>query len=268
MERYDVVVLGTGAAGLTAAIAAHEGGASVAVFEKADQVGGTTAWSGGQVWIPNNPHMAEVGVTDSREQALTYVMSLSRDLLEQRLVEAYIDAGPEMVELLEAKTPVQFYAVAGMPDYHPEFPGGSPGGGRTLECPIFAFDELGEWADRVTPSPYFTDPHITMSETPLGKAVPEPPSAEEHERRLLRNERGCGQALAGRLLQGLPRPRHRAPDVMRRPGADRRGRRGGRRRGRHARWRRLRCGPTRASCWPPAASSGTRSCAGPSSVDR
>ena len=183
MEQYDVVVLGTGAAGLTAAIAAHEGGAPVAVFEKADLVGGTTAWSGGQVWIPNNPHMPEVGVEDSREKALTYIMSLSRDMLEPRLVEAYVDAGPEMVELLEAKTPVQFYAVPGMPDYHPEFPGGSPGGGRTLECPIYPFDELGEWADRVTPSPYFADPHITMSETPLGKAVPEPPSAEEHARR-------------------------------------------------------------------------------------
>jgi len=53
----------------------------------------------------------------------------------------------------------------------------------------------------VTPSPYFADPHITMSETPLGKAVPQPPSAEEHARRASRNERGCGQALAGRLLR-------------------------------------------------------------------
>lgn len=113
-----MVVLGTGAAGLTAAIAAHEGGASVAVFEKADKVGGTTAWSGGQLWIPNNPHMAELGVTDSREQAITYIMSLSRDMLEERLVEAYVDAGPEMIDLLEAKTPVRFYPV-GMPDYHP-----------------------------------------------------------------------------------------------------------------------------------------------------
>jgi succinate dehydrogenase/fumarate reductase flavoprotein subunit len=201
VEEVDVVVLGTGAAGLTAAVIAHDGGARVAVFEKADQVGGTTAWSGGQVWIPNNPHMADVGVEDSRDKALTYIMSLSRDMLEPRLVEAFVDAGPAMVEHLEAKTPVTFYAVAGMPDYHPEFPGGSPGGGRTLECPIYPFDELGEWAERVTPSPYFPDPHITMSETPLGKAVPEPPSAEEHARRQRHNERGCGQALAGRLLR-------------------------------------------------------------------
>ncbi len=200
-EEVDVVVLGTGAAGLTAAVVAAEGGATVALFEKATHVGGTTAWSGGQVWIPNNQHMADVGVADSREKALTYIMSLSRGMLEPRLVEAYVDAGPEMIELLEAKTPVQFYAVPGMPDYHPEFPGGSPGGGRTLECPIFPFDELGDWADRVTPSPYFADPHITMSETPLGKAVPQPPSADEHARRASRNERGCGQALAGRLLR-------------------------------------------------------------------
>jgi succinate dehydrogenase/fumarate reductase flavoprotein subunit len=103
MEQYDVVVLGTGAAGLTAAVVAAELGASVAVFEKADKVGGTTAWSGGQVWIPNNPHMPEVGIEDSREKALTYSMSLSRDMLEQRLVEAYVDAGREMVEFLERR---------------------------------------------------------------------------------------------------------------------------------------------------------------------
>jgi 3-oxosteroid 1-dehydrogenase len=201
METFDVIVLGTGAAGLTAAIVAAEGGATVGVFEKADLVGGTTAWSGGQVWVPNNPHMPEVGVSDSREQALTYIMSLSRNMLSRELVEAYVDAGPEMVSLLEAKTPVQFYAVPGMPDYHPEFPGGSIGGGRTMECPIYPFDELGAWAAKVTPSPYFTNPHITMSETPLGKAVPEPPSNEELARRAVRNERGCGQALTGRLLR-------------------------------------------------------------------
>ena len=77
----------------------------------------------------------------------------------------------------------------------------APAEGARSSARSIPFDELGEWADRVTPSPYFADPHITMSETPLGKAVPEPPSPEEHERRELRNERGCGQALAGRLLR-------------------------------------------------------------------
>ena len=62
MQQVDVLVLGSGAAGLTAAHSARLAGASVLVLEKAEQVGGTTAWSGGQVWIPNNPHMAEVGV--------------------------------------------------------------------------------------------------------------------------------------------------------------------------------------------------------------
>jgi len=202
VEAFDVVVIGTGAAGLTAALVAAESGASVGLFEKADLVGGTTAWSGGQVWIPNNPHMPEVGVADDREKAITYIMSLSRGMLDQVLVEAYVDAGREMVSFLEANTPVQFYAVAGMPDYHPEFPGGSIEGGRTIECPLYAFDELGEWEHRVTPSPYFATPNITMSETPLGKAIPDPPGADELQRRQQHNERGCGQALAGRLLRG------------------------------------------------------------------
>ena len=177
-------------------------------------------------------------------------MSLSRDLLEQRLVEAYVDAGPEMVELLEAKTPVQFYAVPGMPDYHPEFPGGSPGGGRTLECPIYPFDELGEWADRVTPSPYFADPHITMSETPLGKAVPEPPSPEEHERRRVAQRARVRPGARRPAAARVPGPRHRAPHVVCRSRADARRRRGRRRGRRHAGRRRSRSRRRRASCSP------------------
>jgi 3-oxosteroid 1-dehydrogenase len=225
MDEFDVVVLGTGAAGLTAAIAAAEGGASVGVFEKHDQVGGTSAWSGGQVWIPNNPHMKEHGIEDSRDKALTYIMSLSRDLIDPKIAEAYVDAGPEMVRFLEERTPVQFYSVKDMPDYHPEFPGGSPKGGRTIECPIYPYDELGEWAARVTPSPYYPNPYITMSETPLGKSVPQPPSGEEVRRRMVRNERGCGQALIGRLLRGCldrgiePRTSHAARELIVEEGA-------------------------------------------------
>ena len=201
MDQVDVVVLGTGAAGLTAALAAHDGGARVAVLEKAEQVGGTSAWSGGHVWIPNNPYMAAIGASDSPAQALTYIMSLSRGMIEQPLIEAYLEAGPEMVRFLDSQAGTEFYPVADFPDYHPEHPGGLPQGGRTLECPLFPFAELGAWADRVSPSPYFPTLHITMSETPLGRAVPEIPSDAEFERRAIRDERGLGQALIGRLLK-------------------------------------------------------------------
>jgi succinate dehydrogenase/fumarate reductase flavoprotein subunit len=168
--------------------------------------------------------MPEICIEDSRDNAVTYIMSLSRDLIERRLAEAYVDTGPDMVRFLEARTPVQFYPV-GMPDYHPEFPGGSPKGGRTLECPIYAYDELGDWAGRVTPSPYYPNPHITMSETSLGKAVPELPSEEELARRAIRNERGCGQALVGRLLRACldrgiePKTEHAAKELIMEGGA-------------------------------------------------
>src|SRR5689334_6530215 len=116
---YDVVVLGTGAAGLTAAITAHAHGAKVGLFEKADEVGGTSAWSGGLIWIPNNPHMAELEIPDSRAEALTYLASMSHGLIEEELAEAYVDAGPEMVSFMEANSPVVFRVIEGFPDYHP-----------------------------------------------------------------------------------------------------------------------------------------------------
>src|ERR1700746_1312596 len=78
---YDVVVLGTGGAGLTAALRAAAGGGQVGLFEKADTVGGTSAWSGGTVWLPNNRHEVALGFSDSREEVLTYLMSLSHGLM-------------------------------------------------------------------------------------------------------------------------------------------------------------------------------------------
>lgn len=202
MDRtYDVVVLGSGAAGLTAAVTAAAGGLSVLVVEKADQVGGTSAWSGGNVWIPNNPLMPGVGVPDSTEEALTYLRSLSRGMMDDELIRAFVAAGPEMVGFLDAKAGTEFYVAEGFPDYHPEHPGGKPQGGRTLETPLFAFDELGEWQHRVTPGPYFANLHLVQRETPIGAAVPQPPSAQELARRKVHDERGRGQSLVGRLLK-------------------------------------------------------------------
>ena len=82
-EAPHVLVLGTGGAGFTAALSAHETGARVSLFEEGDQVGGTTAWSGGMIWIPNNHHEATLGVEDNRAKALTYLMSMSHGLMQQ-----------------------------------------------------------------------------------------------------------------------------------------------------------------------------------------
>ena len=220
VDEYDVIVLGTGAAGLTAAIAAAEHGATVGLFEKADVVGGTTAWSGGMVWLPLHPHMDEAGVVDSREDVLTYLESLSFGTIDLDLAAAFVDRGTEMIRFLEACTPVRFRVCRGFPDYHPERPGGKPEGGRSLECPVFSFHELGPWASRVTVGRYLPGP-LAMTETPLGRGAPDGVPPEELERRRAHDERGAGLALVGRLLKGCldrgiePRTGSRAVELLR-----------------------------------------------------
>ncbi|HWI71795.1 MAG TPA: FAD-dependent oxidoreductase, partial [Baekduia sp.] len=197
--KFDVIVLGSGAAGLTAAFTAAQEGARVAVFEKNARVGGSSAWSGGHVWIPANDHMAGSGAIDSVDEGVTYLMSLSRGLLDERLVRACVEAGPQMIRYLEEHGGIEFFGVPGLPDYHPEAPGGKPAGGRTLGAGLFAFDDLGAWRDRVEESPYYAS-DLRMDETPLGSAVPNPPSPEERARRAERDERGMGGGLVGWLL--------------------------------------------------------------------
>ena len=197
-----VIVLGTGGSGLTAALSAHDAGAEVHVFEKHDQIGGTTAWSGGMIWIPNNRHEQQLAVEDSREKALTYLMSMSHGLMEPSMTEAFLDAGPAMVEYLEdSDGPVMFRPIPEFPDYHAEHPGGMPTGGRSLDCPLYPFDDLGEWKERITKSPYYPDPRYSIFDSPIGQARPVPVSEAELARRAETDERGSGQALIGRLLK-------------------------------------------------------------------
>ena len=199
--EVDVAVLGSGGAALTAAIAAADGGASTVVLERADFVGGTTAISGGICWVPNNHHQAALGIQDSRDDALAYLSSLSLGVMDMELATAFIDNGPVMVRYLEENTPLKFHIAIGYPDYHPENPGGKPGGGRSLDPDLFSFKELGPWADRVNRQgtdlhPQAPRPVMLVEQMETGL-----PPAEVLRERAERDERGLGQALVGALLK-------------------------------------------------------------------
>ncbi|TAK33952.1 MAG: FAD-dependent oxidoreductase [Chloroflexota bacterium] len=143
----DVVVLGSGAAGLTAAAAAQVHGARVALLEKTDKWGGTTAVSSAGTWMPRNHHMADLGISDSREEVVTYMKRLGAVKGDWPLIETFIDVGPEAIRFLEEKTPTRFQAIR-YPDYHPEFEGGKSAG-RPLEPALFDLKPLGELGDRL-----------------------------------------------------------------------------------------------------------------------
>jgi 3-oxosteroid 1-dehydrogenase len=132
---------------------------------------------------------------------LTYLASLSHGLIDPALAEVFVDTAADVVDWLEEHSPVVFETVRGLSDYHPEHPGGRREG-RSVECPLFAFDELGAWAGRVTRG-YQLRGEVAMSESALGRRAPGGVPIEELDRRLLRDERACGQALVGRLLKGL-----------------------------------------------------------------
>lgn len=220
MEYYNVVVLGTGASGLTAALAAADAGASVGLFEKADLVGGTTALASAVAWIPNNKYAAQAGVEDSRDDALAYLASLSHGMILPELAETLVDTGPEVIEWLESSTPLQLRLVPGFPDYHPEHPGGKPRGGRSLEPELFSFDQIPGWGERMVG---VTRP-MRVTETPIGGGTGVIEPDVEADRRN-RSVEGLGRAMVGALLKGcldhdvVPQLEHRATELVMEDGA-------------------------------------------------
>lgn len=202
-EQADVVVVGAGAAGMTAAIVAHDRGAKVLILERTDKVGGTTAVSGGGIWIPCNHHMGKLGIEDSREDALTYCKALAMGRVDEELIETFVDTAPEMIRYIEEKTPLKFHAMTA-PDYHPEVEGGRQEG-RSIEPEPFDTKELGEWQPRLRPANAFSFP-ITRQEA-FGKydafyrpwLVPQDLAAE----RMMNGIVTLGQSLAAGLLKAV-----------------------------------------------------------------
>jgi succinate dehydrogenase/fumarate reductase flavoprotein subunit len=150
-SEVDVVVLGSGGAGLTAALSAVSAGASVAVYEKAATVGGTTAVSGGVVWIPAHKRSPAGELTEA--DALQYLRAQSLGTMDDVLVQTFVRTGPAMLEFVEEHSGLRFEIAEGFPDYRPELPGGRPAGGRSLSAGPFDLKQLGEWGGRITSFP-------------------------------------------------------------------------------------------------------------------
>ena len=155
-DAYDVVVIGAGAGGMTAAAVAAAEGLRVLVIEKSECVGGTTAWSGGMVWIPANAKMKQAGLEDSLSDAANYLAATVPEPENADLREVFLARGPEAVEYLEANTEVRLQPVKTYPDYYPEKPGATAGG-RVLEPVTFDGARLGANFGRLRPPlPEFT----------------------------------------------------------------------------------------------------------------
>lgn len=150
-HHVDVVVLGSGGAGLTAALAAAVNGATVEVYEKAATVGGTTAVSGGIVWIPAHRRYSDEELT--AEDAMAYLRAQSLGFMDDELVEAFVTTGAAMLDFVEDNSDLVFEVATGFPDYKPELPGGKPAGGRSLNAKPFDLSRIQKWRDRITSFP-------------------------------------------------------------------------------------------------------------------
>ncbi|MGW0519562.1 FAD-dependent oxidoreductase [Crossiella sp. NPDC003009] len=198
IDQADVVVAGSGAAGLSAALAAAVGGASVLLLEGSACWGGTTAVSGGQAWVPDNHRMAELGMADDRAEALTYLLGRTAGR-EPGLAAAFVDGAPRMARFVEEHSPIRFTAMS-VPDSFAEAPGGRPAG-RNIEVAPVALGELGRAEELFWSPPY---PMVLTNEEVIGLGLVsggELPSGLM-EYRLANGQVTLGQGLVSGLLHG------------------------------------------------------------------
>lgn len=151
-QTFDVVVVGSGAGGMTAALTARAAGKSVVIVEKADRYGGSTALSGGGIWAPNNPTLLRSGLGDDPEDVRRYLHAVVGDRVPAARLDTYAAAAPLALEFLEKQSRhLRFFWCRGYSDYHPEFPGGRPAG-RSIEAKPFDKRQLGPMEDQMLDS--------------------------------------------------------------------------------------------------------------------
>lgn len=215
METWDVIVVGAGAAGMTAACVAAAEGRSVLLLEQASVVGGTTAISGGMVWIPANHKAAAGNHPDSLEAARAYLAATVPSAAPERL-NAFLAHGDQAVQYLEAHTALRLQPVSTYPDYYPDLPGATLGG-RVLEPEPFDARVLGAAFNILrAPLPEFTliggmmisrqdIPHLRRMTRSWRSALHVAGLLSRYALQRLSARRGTtlylGNALAGRLLQ-------------------------------------------------------------------
>jgi 3-oxosteroid 1-dehydrogenase len=156
VSTYDVVVVGAGAAGMTAALTAAKRGLSVVVVEKAPVFGGSLARSGAGVWIPNNEVILAAGVKDTPQKAAQYLAAVVGNGSTAARQRAFLASGPAMISFVMANSPLRFRFMDGYSDYYPELPGGMPNG-RSIEPDMFDGNLLGAELARLNP-PYLQVP--------------------------------------------------------------------------------------------------------------
>ncbi|MCD9893602.1 FAD-dependent oxidoreductase [Bradyrhizobium japonicum] len=217
-ETYDVIVVGAGAGGMTGAAVAAAEGLHVLVIEKTAFVGGTTAWCDGMVWIPANPKMKDIGLSDSITDAVRYLSSTVPEPANAGLRAAFLARGPEAVAYLEANTEVRLQPVKAAPDCYPERLGATSGG-RVLEPVAFDGTRLGAPFARLrAPLPELTlfggmmvnrldIPHLRRAGKSLRSTLRAVRLVSEYALQRLHNRRGTtlhlGNALAARLYASL-----------------------------------------------------------------
>jgi len=157
-EEVDFLIVGSGGGSFAAALAVKDAGKTPLVLEKTDKVGGSTAMSGGVLWIPDNPLMKRAGIADSYERGLEYLAATvggadqgGKGVTPAR-TDAYLRTGPELVKYLEEKG-VHFRRFDGWSDYYDDRPGGEPRG-RSIGMTLFDTRKLGQWEGKLRKGPF------------------------------------------------------------------------------------------------------------------
>lgn len=211
-RSVDFIVIGSGGGGLCAALAAKDTGADVLILEKEDKIGGSTAMSGGVVWVPANPLMLEDGEADSIEKGLEYLETLigeSQPGSTPPRRRAFLENGPKIIEYLRSRKGIRFLRDD-RPDYYDELPGGSIAS-RSLVVKLFNSRALGKWQHQLRAGPIPLPVQgsearlMTLAgRTPKGAFVAVKVYARKLISKLLGRELfGIGAALQGRMLEAV-----------------------------------------------------------------